>query len=172
MKITFEEIDKKQIEPFEYIAKWSNDPEIKYFIGANLTEGEMPDREPKELFKNAGGNDKHIYLIKDGTKPIGDLSIMIDPPHVKKKEKNTGWISICIGEKEYRGKGVALKAMDFLEEECRMLGMKRIELGVFEYNKRARAFYEKIGYEEFARVKNFVYYEGKWREDIRMEKYL
>lgn len=172
MKITFEEIDKTKVEPFEYIAKWSNDPEIKYFIGANLTEGEMPNCHPKDLWKSANGTDKYIYLIKDGTKPIGDLSIMIDPPHIKKKEKNTGWISICIGEKEYRGKGVAQLAMEFLENECRRLGMKRIELGVFEYNERAMAFYKKIGYEEFARIKNFVYYEGKWREDIRMEKYL
>ncbi|GKX29966.1 hypothetical protein SH1V18_24460 [Vallitalea longa] len=173
MNIIIEEIDITQYEPFEYIAKWSNDPDIKYFIGANFTEGEMPDCDPKKLYKSANESDnKHIYLIKDGDRPIGDLSIMIDPPHIKRKEKNTGWISICIGEKEYRGKGIAQTAMIYLENECRKLGLKRIELGVFEYNKRARAFYEKIGYKEFTRIKEFVYYQGKWRADIRMEKYL
>lgn len=72
------------------------------------------------------------------------MSITIDAPHLKKKEENTGWISICIGEGDYRGKGVAHEAMIFfLEEECKALGLKRIELGVFEYNQRARTFYEK-----------------------------
>ena len=173
MNIIIEEIDKTQYEPYEYIAKWSNNPEIKYFIGANMTEGEMPDRDPKEMHKKANEDaNKHIYLIKDGDKPIGDLSIMIDPPHVKKKEKNTSWIGICIGEKEYRGKGVAKIAMDFLEDESRRLGLKRIELGVFEYNERARAFYKKVGFKEFSRDEKFVYYQGQWRADIRMEKYL
>ncbi|WP_105614677.1 GNAT family N-acetyltransferase [Vallitalea okinawensis] len=172
MNINFKEIDKTQMEPFEYIAKWNNDPEIKYFIGANLSEGEMPDRTKEELYENANKGPKRIYMIMDGDNPIGELSIMIDPDHVHKKEKNTGWISICVGEKAYRGKGVASLAMDFLEEECRRLGLHRIELGVFEYNKRARAFYEKIGYSTFARKENFVYYNGEWRADIRMEKYL
>lgn len=173
MNIMIEEIDKTKLEPFEYIAKWNNDPEIKYFIGANMSEGELPDYSPKQLYDSANKTDnKHIYLIKDEDRPIGELSIMIDPPHIKRKEKNTGWISICIGEKEYRGKGIAKTAMEYLENECRKLGLKRIELGVFDYNKRARAFYQKIGYKEFARIKDFVYYQETWRADIRMEKYL
>lgn len=173
MEIRFEEIDKKQIKPFEYIAKWSNDPEIKYLIGANFSEEEMPDVTKEQIHTNANkDHKKYIYLILDGDEPIGDLSITIDPPHLNKKEEHTGWISICIGEGSYRGKGVAFQAMIFLEETCKALGLKRIELGVFEYNERARAFYEKMGYKTFARIEDFVYFDGKWRADIRMEKYL
>ncbi len=173
MKIRFAEIDKKQIEPFEYIAKWSNDPEIKYLIGANFSEEEMPDITKEQIHKSANKNvKKHIYLILDGDEPIGDLSITIDPPHLKKEEENTGWISICIGEGAYRGKGVAQEAMTFLEEQCKVLGLKRIELGVFEYNQRARAFYEKMGYKTFDRIEDFVYFDGKWRADVRLEIYI
>lgn len=172
MKILFEEIDKSQMKPFEYIAKWNNDPEIKYFIGANFSEEEMPDCTKEELHKNANKGTKRIYFIMVNDKPIGDLSIMIDPPHLKKKEKGTGWISICIGEKEYRGKGIAKLAMEFLEKKCKRLHLLRIELGVFEYNERAHNFYKKMGYKEFDRIPKFVYYNNKWRADIRMEKYL
>lgn len=172
MKILFEEVDKSQMKPFEYIAKWNNDPGIKYFIGANFSEKEMPDCTKEELHKNANKGTKRIYFIMVGDKPIGDLSIMIDPPHLKKKEKNTGWISICIGEEEYRGKGIAKLAMEFLEQECKRLHLLRIELGVFEYNERAHNFYKKMGYKEFDRIPKFVYYNNKWRADIRMEKYL
>ncbi len=134
----------------------------------------MPDITKEQIHKNANKDikKKHIYLILDGDEPIGDLSITIDAPHLKKKEENTGWISICIGEGDYRGKGVAHEAMIFLEEECKALGLKRIELGVFEYNQRARTFYEKMGYETFERIEDFVYFDGKWHADIRMEKYL
>lgn len=173
MNLRIVPIDKKQIKPFEYIAKWCNDPEIKYLIGANFSEAEMPDVKSEEIQKNAHNNPKkYLYLILDGDEPIGDVSIMIDPKHLHKKEEGTGWISICIGEKDYRGKGVAHEAMLFLEKECKSLGLKRIELGVFEYNERAIAFYKKLGYEVFDRIEDFVYYEGKWRADIRMEKYL
>lgn len=172
MDIRIEEIDKSQMAPFVYITKWNNDPEIKYFIGANFSEGEMPDCTKEELYEAANKGTKRIYMIMDGDRPIGELSLSIDPPHLHKKEKNTGWISICIGEKAYRGKGVASQAMAFLEEECRRLGLTRIELGVFEYNERAQAFYIKTGYKPFARIESFVYYSGEWRADIRMEKYL
>ena len=49
-------------------------------------------------------------------------------------------------------------------------GYNRIELGVFEFNKRARKFYEKTGYEKIACLKDFTYYAGKWWADYRYEK--
>ena len=45
-----------------------------------------------------------------------------------------------------------------------------IELGVFEFNIRARRFYEKIGYNQIACLKDFTYYNGKWWADYRYEK--
>ena len=62
--------------------------------------------------------------------------------------------------------------MEYLEEQIKLHRLKRIELGVFEFNKPAIRLYEKAGYKEFARIENFTYWQGKMWQDIRMEKYL
>ena len=62
--------------------------------------------------------------------------------------------------------------MQYLEEQIRAHGWKRIELGVFEFNTNAIKLYQKLGYQEFARIANFTYWEGRMWQDIRMEKYL
>ncbi|WP_100402900.1 GNAT family N-acetyltransferase [Bacillus sp. FJAT-42315] len=51
-------------------------------------------------------------------------------------------------------------------------GIKRIELGVFEFNKQAQKLYQKLGYKEIGRIENFTYWQGEMWTDIRMEKYV
>lgn len=41
---------------------------------------------------------------------------------------------------------------------------------MFEYNTKAINFYEKNGYRAIGKSENFVYYNGNWYSDIRMEK--
>ena len=89
-----------------------------------------------------------------------------------KKVKGTSWLGLTIGEKEYWGTGVAKIAMEYFEEESRRLGANRIELGTFEFNYRAQAFYKKLGFVEIGRLDKFTYWDGKYWDDIRMEKYL
>ena len=48
--------------------------------------------------------------------------------------------------------------------------IKRIELGVFEFNTRAQKFYTKLGYKKVGEVKDFTFWEGRFWNDIRMEK--
>jgi len=113
-----------------------------------------------------------MYLILDGDKPIGEASIDTNFPHLVKDKGETAWISIVIGDKSYWGKGVAQKAMEFLEEESKRFGLNRIELGVFGFNQRAKAFYKKLGFNEIKLNEMFTFHNGKWHVDIRMEKYL
>ncbi len=89
-----------------------------------------------------------------------------------KKVSGTSWLGLIIGEKEYWGTGAAVIAMKFFEDESLRLGLKRIELGTFEFNIRAQNFYKKLGYTEIGRLKNFTYYNNRFWDDIRMEKIL
>jgi GNAT superfamily N-acetyltransferase len=50
-------------------------------------------------------------------------------------------------KKEYIGKGYGRKIFQYIENEAREKGCKTIELNVWEYNKRANKFYEKMGME-------------------------
>ena len=87
-----------------------------------------------------------------------------------KNDKKTAWLGIVIGEEEARGKGIGRKAMEFIEQKSREAGVKRVELGCFEMNKRAFELYKKIGFVEIGRIDNMTEYNGKWWQDIRMEK--
>jgi RimJ/RimL family protein N-acetyltransferase len=89
-----------------------------------------------------------------------------------KKETGTAWIGIIIGEEIGRGKGIGYLTLQFLENEIKLHGLKRIELGVFEFNTNAIKLYQKLGYKEIARLEDFTYWQDKMWQDIRMEKYI
>ena len=100
------------------------------------------------------------------------MDYQVDPRHLYKKEPGTAWIGIVIGEQAGRGRGIGVPAIQHLEEQIQRQGLKRIELGVFEFNTNAIRLYQKLGYREIARIKDFTYWDGKMWQDIRMEKYV
>jgi RimJ/RimL family protein N-acetyltransferase len=100
------------------------------------------------------------------------MDYQIDPNHLYKKEPGTAWIGIIIGEEPGRGRGIGFQAIKYMEEQIKAQGLKRIELGVFEFNTSAIKLYQRLGYKEIARIKEFTFWDGKMRQDIRMEKYI
>jgi len=160
-------------EPLAQImATWYNDPEIAPFIHPTFTQSEPQKFTAQLLMDQDAPSSIQRIVILDDLKPIGELSITRDFHWLMGSHESTAWISICIGEKSYWGIGIAKLAMAYLEEECRRLGFKRIELGVFENNLKAQALYQKMGYVPFARTEHMTYSQGAWRDDIRMEKFL
>jgi len=173
MEIRFKKLDYNNRDVFDIMAKWYNDKEIQHLFNPNFLESELEDITSEELRYHAiRKSNKTVYLIWDGEKLIGELSIDRDFEDLIKKESATAWVSICIGDKNYWSKGIGTRAMLFIEQECKKMKIERIELGVFDFNKRAKLLYEKLGYHQFHIVSNFVFYKGKWYDDIRMEKYI
>lgn len=173
MMISFKKLDYNDMEVFKEMAKWYNDKEIQHYFIPNFIESDLEDIKPEELrYHSTRRVNKSTYLIWDKELLIGELSIDLDFEDLLKKEPKTAWISICIGNKSYWGKGVGILGIKFIEDTCKDLGIKRIELGVFEYNIRAHRLYKKLGYMEFGIISDFVCYKGNWYSDIRMEKYL
>ena len=168
MNIKFKEIIENDNNDFELIAKWDNQDEIKYFIRPNFKKGEIEDITVESILKGFKANcNKKIYIILCNDKKIGYISIDTDFLGLYKKDKDSAWIGICIGESDYRGMGISKKAMSYLEEKSRELNKKRIELGVFEYNETALELYKKMGYTKIGENKKIIYYNGNWYNDIR-----
>lgn len=173
MNILFKKLDINNSTHLESLVKWENDPEINYLIHPR------PDAT-KELFapKIEDVRERHqkddpnfqVYMIYDDDKLVGNFSLRIDPGHLYKKIQGTSWLGLTIGEEVYRGRGVAKKAMEFFERESVRLGLNRVELGVFEFNERAHRFYQKLGYQEIGRIKDFTFWNEQYWSDIRMEK--
>jgi len=173
MEITFSRLTTPTPKIAATVGEWENDPALIPFIRPNPTKQDLEKREflnVESLLEKLNYN--QMFLIYLDEKLVGEMSFQLDPPHLYKKVLGTAWIGITIGEKSARGRGVGMLAMEYLEEQIKNQGLKRIELGVFEFNTPAIRLYKKMGYQEIARIQNFTFYQGKMWGDIRMDKYL
>jgi RimJ/RimL family protein N-acetyltransferase len=173
MNIEFKKLTEPSTHTASAFERWENDPALIALIRPNQDQAALDVRETvtvKDLEERLEHN--QIYLIYQDGQLIGSMDFQIDPRHVLKKEAGTAWIGIVIGEEAGRGKGIGVPAIQYLEGQIKAQGLKRIELGVFEFNTHALRLYQKLGYREFARIDDFTYWDGKMWQDIRMEKYL
>lgn len=172
MTLTFRTVDPLNDEDIRLLLRGMNDPEIRHLVVPNFREEEMPMITVTEYRAGilAAKTEIHRFLIYDGERPIGDLSLAVDPDHLFLRVPKSGWLGICISDGAYRGKGVGRQALAFIERFAWERGLVRIELGVFSYNEPAIRLYQKTGYHEIGRVPNFIWYDGRWWADIRMEK--
>jgi RimJ/RimL family protein N-acetyltransferase len=173
MDIKFKKLTEPTDEIAKHFNKWENDPALIHLIRPNK------DKDALEARKTVTKNDlerrlehDHIYLIYLQDEMVGVMDYQIDPKHLYKKETGTAWIGITIGEEIARGKGIGYQALQYLEEEIKQKGLKRIELGVFEFNTSALKLYQKAGYKQIARIPDFTYWQDRMWQDIRMEKYV
>ena len=124
--------------------------------------------EEEEWIKSKKNTSRLVYdfaieTLKDG-KYIGGCSI--NELNVKNRNCTIG---IMIGDKEYWSKGYGSDALKilikFIFEE---LNINKIKLGVFAFNERAKACYKNIGFKEEGLLKNEIFREGKYHDEILM----
>jgi len=171
--IHFAKLTEPTAEITAVFNKWENDPALVPLTRPNQDQAALEKQQnvtQATLVKRL----EHdvIYLIHRGAALIGEMNYQVDPAHLYKKEAGTGWIGITIGEESARGMGVGSLAIAYLEAEIKQAGLRRIELGVFEFNANALKLYTRSGYQRIGIIENFTYWRGKMWQDIRMEKYL
>lgn len=156
--------------------RWNNDSEL-YALTIPVFSAESV--RPIDTFESVRAryleNLTHaatVFMIYDGATLVGFYSLQMNPPQAMKKEVPTAWLGLTIGERSHWGRGIATSAMTHFESSARTLGAQRIELGTFEFNHRSQKFYSKLGYLEFSRLKNFTFHDGRFWDDVRMEKIL
>lgn len=173
MNLGFIKLTEPTSEYLDALNKWENDPALIPFIRVCQNEEDLKKRNEITLegLLERLEHDQ-TWLIRLDSRLIGEMGYQVDPKHLYKKEPGTAWIGITIGEETGRGKGIGFQALQFLEEQIRLQGLKRMELGVFEFNTNAIKLYRKLGFNEIGRIENFTYWNGKMWWDIRMEKYL
>ncbi|MGL6248473.1 MAG: GNAT family N-acetyltransferase, partial [Culicoidibacterales bacterium] len=166
-------IQPHDLQAFTIIAKWDNDPKLAEFFRPNFSLEPLPHVTAEELQQAAqkGAANKSLYFIEADGVPIGYISIEANF-FMLLSQTEAAWISLCIGEASWRGRGVGQQALAFIEEIARKQGFPLIELGVFAYNTPAQALYKKCGYQQFANVPDFVYYQGQKHADLRFKKQL
>lgn len=167
-------LDVENSEQVAFIFKNQRDPRWRHLVCPQGPRFPLP-AESLELFQDElrqSVMEKEHYLIKLEMGYIGDISLMIDPPMLFKKEHGSGWLGIGLFDEKWHGTGIASKAMEFIENRARIRKLKRLELGVFEFNLRSQRFAKKCGYIEIGRIPEFTFYQDKYWSDLRLEKRL
>lgn len=173
LNLNFTKLTEPTMEYVEALNKWENDPALIPLMRVCQNEEDIKKKTQAtfESLKQRLEHDQTWLIHLDG-QLIGEMGYQVDPNHLYKKEPGTAWLGITIGEEIGRGRGIGYQALQYLEEQIKLQGLKRIELGVFEFNTNAIKLYQKLGYKEITRIPDFTFWQGKMWQDIRMEKYI
>jgi len=128
------------------LSRWDHDTET-HRLSASAPARLWSEKWTKEsIEKHQEANSAWAYPFSIRTLAedtlIGSVSLWVDS-----WTHSEAWIGIVIGEREYWGKGYGSEAMclavrfGFTE-----MNLRRISLGLHEYNQRALKSYEKVGF--------------------------
>lgn len=105
-----------------------------------------------------------------GDRIVGQITLIINPPHRKSSADIVAWPSVVIGEDSLRARGAIRRFGDRIFIGAKQLGATHLEAGVFEFNTPIRRLLEKAGFTEFARVENMTFQNGKSWADVRYQR--
>jgi RimJ/RimL family protein N-acetyltransferase len=162
------------LQDVSLIRTWFNDPEINHF----LIEGFPKTKVEIERFVEVqnGGFDplNRALAITLGEDPtcIGTLGCYNIDWHSRNAE-----LGVVIGRKEHLGKGYGTEAVKLLLSFAfNELGLHRIFLRAFGFNKRAIHCFRKCGFVEEGRLRETYFREGTYHNILVMsileEEYL
>lgn len=76
---------------------------------------------------------------------------------------------ITIGERDAWGRGYGTETAELMLEHAFVnLGLHRIGLSVFAFNERALRSYEKSGFAVEGRLREAIYRDGRWWDEVQM----
>ncbi len=146
----------------EVLAGWSRDSEYDRLLGEEPAALFTPRQAEEWVEKNAP---QFFFIIQTlaGDKPIGVIEL-------SGVEWTVGdaWLGIGLGERSVWGQGYGSDALDvLLRYAFHELGLRRVSLTVFEYNPRAIHTYEKAGFQNEGRLRQWLNRDGR-RWDMLM----
>ena len=115
---------------------------------------------------------REIYMIRSSNMIVGSLSIAANPPEATWKKEPTGWLGLVVGKEKHRNQGIGSFALRFAETRAEQLRLSSLEVGVFEFNKNAIAFFMKNGFRVIGRVEEATCWENAFCAAIHLVKKL
>jgi ribosomal protein S18 acetylase RimI-like enzyme len=107
------------------------------------------------VLEQVAAKDGAVFVAEFQGQRVGCLMCTIDEDngeYVKPQHRGYGYVNdLYVGQKA-RGIGVADALMQAAEDYFREKGVTNIRLGVLSENKRARSFYERLGWHSYEQV--------------------
>ncbi len=143
-----------------------NDPETRRLLSPTIPFP-FTEKDEENWFEGISAfGDKYSFAIVDL-----DINEYIGSCGVNNIDwKNSiATIGILIGKKEYWGKGYGTDAMKVLISFIfNQMNINKIKLNVFSFNDRAIKSYEKCGFKIEGRLRQELYRDGKYHDNIIM----
>lgn len=147
----------------EAMARWYEDSTFARNFDTDIAFPYMPG-ELEEFCKREGNRFPFMVRLLDDDAPIGIVSI-----HGIEWNNRTGTLAIGFGLAQHRGKGYGGDAMALaLRYAFWELNLHRVGLDYIEYNAQGRCLYEKAGFVEEGRVREFIHRDGKRYDRVMM----
>ncbi|MCM1040073.1 MAG: GNAT family N-acetyltransferase [Ruminococcus sp.] len=102
-------------------------------------------------------SDVMVAAMGDEIVGFAVVQYIVRPESPYNKERRFFHIEEFGVDENHRRKGIATAIIDFVKEEAKKRGFKRIELDMWEFNDGALAFYESAGFKTFRRyMENYM----------------
>lgn len=163
-----------QKEDINQILAYINDPEVKRLLHPGTPYLYTLQDEEKWLENNSATKELYSFAIEtlSDRKYLGGCGL-----------NNIDWknsvatVGIFIGDKDYWSKGYGTDAMNILVKFIfEQMNINKVKLNVFSFNERAVKSYEKVGFKKEGILRQEVFRDGKYYDDIVMgilkEEYL
>ncbi|KOF56008.1 GNAT family N-acetyltransferase [Clostridium guangxiense] len=154
-------------EDIKVAAELVNDEELKRFLTPRIPFPISPWEE-EDWIKSQKGNQsgQFNFAIEDmkTKKYIGGCGIQ-DVNWLAR----TATVGIMIGDKDYWGKGYGTDAMKILIKFIfENMNINKIKLSTFSFNERAKKCYEKCGFKVEGILKDEIFKDGKYYDEVLM----
>jgi RimJ/RimL family protein N-acetyltransferase len=153
-------VEREDIPTF---LRWFNDPEVRRYL--LMFEPMSKAKEERWFEARLDRTDDYLFGIEvpagDGWQHIGNVGL-----------HRVDWVSrhcifgIVIGERDYWGKGFGTKATRAaLRFAFDTLNLHRVELEVFDFNRRAMRAYEKAGFRLEGTRREAIFQDGAYHHE-------
>lgn len=142
--------------------KWMSDPDVNKFT----TRKSISLKEEREWINNLPKrkSDKVFAIDTSEGTHIGSTGL-----HQIKKEDRNAVLGVFIGDKNYWNKGYGKDVITtLLNYGFNKLKLHRVDLSVYDYNKRAINLYKKLGFKTEGIKRDHIFYKGKFHSEIQM----
>ena len=156
-----------QLADVEPLLAYLNEYETRRFLGSVLPNSKEEELEWVRNRWKAQSNGKIFTFAVESKETGGFVGICDIWPH--SMSPHTGEIGIALNP-ALRNKGFGTETMKFLLWfGFNMRNYQRIELEVIEGNDPAKHVYEKVGFKEVGRHRNYIFRNGKYLDTILMD---
>ncbi len=141
----------------DLFTQWGSDSEYLRLMDSDPLRRRTPKQNREWLEKNIDKFSMWIIRTLEDDRPIGQIGL----DGLNWAARNV-WVGIGVGERDYWGKGYGSDAMRIMIRYAfHELNLNRINLTVFEYNLRAIKSYEKLGFKEEGRERQWLNRAGR-----------